>query len=164
MKNSHKTAISRKKPSVPMRWLEKVGYLYDDGSQSELMLDYGCGKGFDADYFGMAKYDPHFFPDVMALELGAYDIVTCNYVLNVVSYEEEHDLVFRVLSYLTDDGVAYFSVRRDIPRGAHTNKRGTYQRWVDLGQAGGWNGPELIRETSTYAIYKIKKEAYPFSR
>ena len=62
--NAYKTAITRKKPSLPMRWLAKEGLI---PSRIDT-LDYGCGKGFDADYFGMDKYDPHFFPNT---ELGA---------------------------------------------------------------------------------------------
>ena len=51
MNKSYKTAKSRQTLSVPMRYLR----LCLNGR----LLDYGCGKGSDADALGMEKYDPH---------------------------------------------------------------------------------------------------------
>ena len=45
------TAIARRKPSSPM-------ILLRDEIFGEC-LDYGCGRGFDCDYFGIDGYDPN---------------------------------------------------------------------------------------------------------
>jgi ATP adenylyltransferase len=146
MKNSHKTAITRKKPSLPMQWLADNGYLayHDD------LLDYGCGKGFDADYFEMDKYDPTFFPKVCLSK--QYDIVTCNYVLNVVDESEQEDILENIKWHLRVGGKAFFSVRRDI-KTEGVNKRGTFQRNVVLDDRF-----KLLKVTKGYALYEITKE------
>ena len=46
-----KTAIGRNKPSAPLRALETKGLIVGD------VLDYGCGKGYDAYYLGSDSYD-----------------------------------------------------------------------------------------------------------
>ena len=62
MDNSHKTAIKRNKLSAPMRYLSENNLLKGD------LLDYGCGRGDDADLLSMDKYDP---PIVLS-----YDTIT----------------------------------------------------------------------------------------
>lgn len=109
MNQSYKTAIKRIKPSKPMRILEKKGLL----NGGLLGLDYGCGQGFDAQHYGLDKFDPHWF-NVEPL-LKSYDFITCNYVLNVISNEEERKKVLdKIKSLLSSQGVAYISVRRDL--------------------------------------------------
>ena len=51
---SGKTAISRKSLSQPMKWLEQQHMLATNNPSRR--LDFGCGKGFDADTLGMQKY------------------------------------------------------------------------------------------------------------
>lgn len=97
-----------------MRVLEKI---YPNTFSSRNMglyqtLDYGCGKGFDADYYGIEKYDPYYFPEYPTK---LYDVVVCNYVLNVVSEQEEAKILTRVFSLLKATGIGIFSVRRDLP-------------------------------------------------
>jgi len=120
---SHLTAISRKKPSLPMRELHLQNRFI--GS----CLDYGCGKGFDADYFKFDKYDPFYFPKEINQK---YDTITCNYVLNVVSKSVEGCIIDKIVKLLKPGGKAYFSVRRDIDDEFVTSK-GTFQRRVKLG-------------------------------
>lgn len=58
MKNiipSSKSAMSRTKPSTPAK------YLFDNNLLVGKCLDYGCGKGKDADSYNMKKFDPEFF-------------------------------------------------------------------------------------------------------
>ena len=70
MKNkSHLTAIKRTKLSVPIRGLDLKG---------KRVLDYGCGRGSDADLLGADKYDPYYFPE---RPTGKYDVILCTYVL-----------------------------------------------------------------------------------
>jgi len=132
----HKTAISRKSPSVPMRYIAKLNLL------SGRTLDFGCGKGFDAKYFKMEAYDPYFKPEKPT---GKFDTITCNYVLNVVDKEKEKEILSQIKSLLSDQGIAYITVRRDIKKEGFTSK-GTYQRNVILDLP-------ILKETSTYCIY-----------
>ena len=48
-------AIKRKNPSKASEILLKLNLLEKD------VLDYGCGYGFDADYFKWDKFDPYYF-------------------------------------------------------------------------------------------------------
>lgn len=106
---SHKTAIARTKPSAPLKYLEERGLL-----DTHLdLLDYGCGRGFDADYYGMDKYDPHYFPNIDRSK--KYDMIFCTYVLNVVDISTEFDIIMDINSLLKLGGIARFTVRRDMP-------------------------------------------------
>ena len=51
----HKTATKRNKPSAPASWIYKnIGFDLDNST-----LDYGCGRGDDADYYGIWGWDIH---------------------------------------------------------------------------------------------------------
>ncbi len=76
MSNAYRTAIKRTRPSAPMAKLAEKDLLQGRA------LDYGCGRGFDAEHFGMEKYDPHFAPE---RPTGRFDVITCNFVLNVIT-------------------------------------------------------------------------------
>jgi len=107
-----------------MRKLEEAGLLKGK------MLDFGCGKGIDADTYGMDKYDLHY--NRVTLVDGIYDTITCNYVLNVIESNKERlaiQLAFDCL--LKKGGIAYITVRRDIKTEGYT-KRGTYQENIVL--------------------------------
>jgi hypothetical protein len=144
MLQSFKTAITRTKPSKPMKILEDKGLLSDG-----LGLDYGCGRGFDADHYGLDKFDPHYFNNKPLLS--GYDFITCNYVLNVVDESTQADIVEKIKSLLTDDGVAYISVRRDIKQPTVTVKN-TYQCPVFLSLP-------VVYEDSSTCIYVLNKGA-----
>ena len=141
---SHLTAKKRSNPSKPMRILNQQGLLKGK------MLDYGCGQGFDADFFKMDAFDPHYNPKKTS---GKYDTITCNYVLNVVEEEQGHEIINTLSELLKDGGIAYLTVRRDIKKElgkeGYTSK-GTYQRNVELPL------PKL-KETSSFCIYMICK-------
>lgn len=132
--NAHKTAITRSKVSAPTKFLLREAHVRD--LDNKRVLDFGCGKGYDADVYGFDKYDPSYFPDYPT---GQYDYIICNYVLNVLTKEDEADILEQIDELLTPDGVAFITVRRDkshkygalTPEG-HFTERGTYQRWVDL--------------------------------
>lgn len=135
MKDSYKTAITRKKESAPMRWLHDQDLLIGE------CLDYGCGKGKDAEVYWMDKYDPHFH---IMLPSKKYDTITCIYVLNVVDWLEELTVMKKVKSFLKKDGVAYFVVRRDLKGDTKS------QRCVKLPLP-------VIKETSGFCIYRMEK-------
>ena len=132
--NTFKTAITRNRPSLPARYLKSQGLLKGK------MLDYGCGKGLDAKCYDMDKYDPYYAPK--RNQRGKYDIITCTYVLCVLSKSKQKMVIENIRNLLRKNGVAYISVRRDLkePKGD--------QRIVNL------NLP-IIKETSGYCIYKL---------
>jgi hypothetical protein len=139
--NKNKTAITRTKPSVPMRLLAEKELLV--GTK----LDYGCGKGFDADHFEMDKFDTFFNPTHPTKK---YDTITCNYVLNVCPIEDEAFVLKHIEHLLNDTGIAYITVRRDIKKEGFTSKK-TYQRNVFLKLP-------VLKETSTYCTYVLYKK------
>lgn len=138
---THLTAISRTALSAPMKKLKDKGLLFGR------MLDYGCGRGQDAHRLGIDRYDPHFFPTPPK---GPYDVITCNYVLNVIEDPEARaEVVRRITSLLAPDGIAYLTVRRDVKKDIITS-RGTWQSGnivVEDGQSIWRNG-----QFETYAI------------
>lgn len=123
MNKAHLTAISRKNPSRPMKWLfDNYGPLF----QNRNCLDYGCGRGFDADYYGLKKFDPHYFMNPVMLLREKFDWVFCNYVLNVIYGKPEKIQVLKNINFLLkDNGGAFVTVRRDCPLGF--TSKGTYQ-------------------------------------
>ena len=84
--------------------------LTQDNINRFAILDYGCGKGFDADYYGLEKYDPHYFPEFPTTGK-LYDFIFCNYVLNVVEEHIEADIINKMSSLLLPEGRAFLSVR-----------------------------------------------------
>lgn len=132
-------------------------WLYDQGYLQGHMLDYGCGKGFDADYFGMDKYDPFYFPNTK-YGTNVYDVITCNYVLNVIptSHERESTL-HSIRNLLKPNGIAYISIRADKNKLNGVTTRGTWQQYV------GHELPslklDLVRHVSNkYEIWRMYKK------
>ena len=137
---AHLTAITRRVPSMPCFELKMHDKLIGR------VLDYGCGRGIDHKYYGLnAKYDPFWAP---AKPKGKFDTILCTYVANVVLPEDEFKLLNDIRSYLTDDGIAYISVRRDIKKEGYT-KKGTYQRNVTL------DLPVFKERKGSYCIYEL---------
>lgn len=98
--------------------------LRDKGLLLGRVLDYGCGRGQDANRLGIDRYDPYYFPD---LPTGPYDTITCNYVLNVIEDPKDRAEVVRMINLLlAPGGVAYLTVRRDV-KGEVATSRGTWQ-------------------------------------
>jgi len=150
-KNSKKTAMTRKKLSAPMRYLLDNGFFPRGGARLDC-LDYGCGKGFDADFCGFDKYDPHFEGVDSLLPHNHYDIITCNYVLNTLpTMTDVHSVIWDIQAHLKEDGVAYISVRNDKKNLNGETKIGTWQQYVSLGDL-------IVHKTSGYVLYKITKQ------
>lgn len=118
-----RTAISRKKPSLPTRTF------IDRGVLKGRILDYGCGKGADVRYLrgqgcDIVGYDPHHAPEgEKYLHDNTYDTVVCNYVLNVVSAHTCKSIVADILRVLKPGGVAYITVRDDLKSDTSTQRR-----------------------------------------
>lgn len=85
-------------------------------------LDYGCGRGYDADHHGWDAYDPYYR---QTQPRGTYDTVVCNHVANILTRRSRQALFASLDSLLSDGGIAYVSVARNIPR---TGKFGTRRR------------------------------------
>lgn len=143
---AHKTAIKRNRLSAPTRWLHENELL------GIIMLDYGCGRGDDArilcDKYGYycSGYDPHWANEPELLEYG-YDVVICNYVLNVLSPDERQEVINKLLALNAD--TIYVTVRRDLKKAFVKTKRGTEQWMVYLDYP-------IIRETSGFCIYQLR--------
>jgi ATP adenylyltransferase len=133
------TAISRKTLSLPAKWLANNNLL--TGS----VLDYGCGKGVDANILNADKYDPHYFPKPITKK---YNTIYCIYVLNVLKPENVIPVILDIKSHLEKDGVAYLAVRRDIDKEGVTSK-GTQQHNVIL------SFPVVCEKKGKFCIYKI---------
>ena len=134
MNKSHLTAIRRTKISAPIKelidWNEVGIGASSSDSVGDKILDYGCGRGYDADAMNWYKYDPHYFPSIIADDY--YDIVICQYVLNVISSKKERvQVINSVLDCLKGSGKAFFIVRDDIKEDGLTAK-GTWQGVVNL--------------------------------
>jgi len=107
-----------------MQWLVNKGHIKagDNG------LDYGCGKGDDADALGFVGYDPYHRDTDITDEF--FDIVTCNYVLNAIEDPAERlgveiDLILRAKKK------AFLSVRNDVRALNGRTSRGTWQGIVE---------------------------------
>ena len=131
------TAIARSKPSAPIRHLHQAGLLVGR------CLDYGCGRGMDADTYGMEGYDPTWRPREPS---GRFDTITCTYVLNVVDEAAQEAILAAVRGLLAPGGAAYISVRRDLPREGMQG-RGCWQRYVTL------DAPTLSAGKGRWATY-----------
>jgi len=143
MTTGYKTATTRKVLSAPMKWLSENGHLTGN------VLDYGCGKGNDANILSLVKYDPYYFPVRTMGKAVFYSTITCQYVLNVIVDQVERD---RVLSAIQDNlkgnGLGYITVRRDLPKQGKMGK-GCFQSYVMLDLP-------IVKETSSYCIYLLK--------
>lgn len=126
------TAIERDRISAPTRWLLRNNLLKGK------ILDFGCGYGFDTDSlkkdgFDIDGYDNYYrnqYPD------RKYDIIICQYVLNVLEQNEQAQVLMQVSELLKPTGKAYFTVRRDLSTEGFRlhvkHKKYTYQSNVIL--------------------------------
>jgi hypothetical protein len=136
------TAISRKKLSNPAGWLDRAGFLQGR------TLDYGCGRGGDAERLGCEGYDPHYAPE---RPVGPFTTIMCNFVLNVVEDDcERHAILTRIDSLLGPKGIAYITVRNDHKALNGETSKGTWQGLVVLGLP-------FVRKTSGYKTYIMQK-------
>ena len=143
----HLTAIARKTLPTPTRWLIEQEYI---GGH---VLDYGCGRCADINMEILGKlpevqsvtnYDPHYLP---VTPRGYYDVIICNYVLCVVPKEDEKEILLKIQRLLTPTGVAFISVRNDVPNQGHgISSKKTFQRWVELDLP-------MLRKTREYRMF-----------
>jgi len=145
---AHMSAMSRKSASAPTK------YLLSNDLINGTILDYGCGKGKDAETleesgFDVEKYDPVHHPVVPT---GKFDTIICNYVLNVVDEESRNLVLDNIKNLLNDGGVAYISVRNDLKEDV-VKVKGYNQYRVSLPE----DDFELIKKTGSFKMYKYQK-------
>lgn len=156
---AHLTAIARKNPSAPMKWLCANDCLVGD------ILDYGCGKGKDVEWLNakcdeeglegnrVVGYDLHFAPNTISTNM-VFDTITCNFVLNVIdSFLEREAVVQRIKNLLRPNGRAYVAIRSDMAKLKGYTKRGTFQTYVDVP----YYGFKLLHKGSGYELYEFIK-------
>ena len=99
-------AIQRKTPS-------KASLLYNALNLVQgRVLDYGCGYGLDAQTNHWESYDPYY--NDIKLE-GLFDTIVCTNVLSAVSSKIRHQIIENIRELLTEEGVAYFGIPRNLP-------------------------------------------------
>lgn len=135
----HLTAIARKTASAPARYLDSLGLIQGR------TLDYGCGRGKDADTYGIEKFDTHYSPQRPE---GTFDTILCTYVLNVVTEEEQETILQDILSLMNTGGKAYISVRRDFKED-YVSSKGTLQRFVTLPL-------QVLKKTAGFCTYVLE--------
>tara|TARA_B100000131_G_scaffold289029_2_gene300767 strand:- start:267 stop:734 length:468 start_codon:yes stop_codon:yes gene_type:complete len=145
---SYMTAISRQSPSRPLRRIIKSSLLKKDMN----IIDYGCGKGYDADYlnsigFDCDSYDPYWKRDVNLTD-NYYDVVLCTFVLNVIREHDERALLDNIKRLMKKGGKSYLTVRRDLKKEGETSRG--YQRNVRL------NLPVLFEYKNSFCTYLME--------
>jgi len=137
---SYKTAIKRKRLSLPAKFLSSQNLL------KGRTIDFGCGKGYDSDTLGLEQYDPYYSPIMPAKK---FNTVMSNYVANVLTNEETTTYLNDIRTILKSGGKAYIAIRDDI-KIEGWRKLGTFQknRKLDL--------PVLKRRKRAFCIYVLE--------
>lgn len=164
-----KTALRRKELSKPMR------ELIDRNLLTGTILDMGCGHGNDVktllakgwDIVGYDKYNMEFNRDELLNK--RYDVVTCNYMFNVIPDLKEHNDMVKKLRSLSDN--VYIAVRTDTKAIKDTwrwdsesmgywTPRNSFQRFYDdYGEVEEWFGDvEYIIDNSSMKLFKLREK------
>ena len=117
-----KTAIGRKHPSLPLRWLLKVGPNMRRLPRKGRILDYGSGRGTDVDHlrslgYNATGYDPlqgRLRPEFVRRPEGLFDSVYSFYVVNVRSREDFPGIIEDIQSFVAPGGTAWIAFRSDL--------------------------------------------------
>src|SRR5262249_19656154 len=112
------------------------------------VLDYGCGYGLDADWFGWQGFDPYYRP---CEPEGPFDTIVCTLVLNVLSRNNRPKVIARLQSLLAADGCAYVSVPRNVPVGGKLGVQHCLQNYVVLSLP-------MVLEDDELAIYVLRAD------
>ena len=141
-------AMNRKNPSKAATILNELNLLDKNENENENVLDYGCGYGFDADYFHWEKYDPYYFDNFPQKK---FKNIVCINVLNVVSSKIRKEIIENIQELLENDGTAYLIAPRNIPKkGKYSNFERRPQNYVILTLKSIYNDKNL-------EIYELKK-------
>jgi chemotaxis methyl-accepting protein methylase len=80
--------------------------------------------------------------------VGTFDIIICNYVLNVVDESSQLAILSKIKSLLSEDGMSYITVRRDIQNDYTTKYTEQYVVVLDL---------ETKIKTKSFEMYVANK-------
>jgi DNA phosphorothioation-associated putative methyltransferase len=143
--------MSRRSKSLGLKTAERLGLVQG------AILDYGCGRGDDVralwnEGHDVIGYDPHVRDDPPygclsqpPVARGAYDLVLCTYVLNVVTRDVRAGLVQDAWSYVKPGGTLIVTVRDDTELHSQSiqgwtrhddgwiTRAGTFQRFFPQG-------------------------------
>ena len=172
----NRTAITRTTFSKPYRLLIEKKEIRPNMS----VLDYGCGKGFDVQRLqnfpgsvdvsltrlnirGYDPFQPGFnCPEFLEMD---YDVVTCNYVMNVIESPQERAAVVRRLLALAP--VVFLSVRADRKAVKDSWKpfadgwltpNSTFQKLYDREEATReFPGATVVHEDSSFIMLKFER-------
>ena len=135
-------AMNRKNPSKSSCKLLNLNVLTND------VLDYGCGYGFDADYYKWDKFDPYYFDNYPTKK---FKNIVCINVLNVVSKKIRIEIISNIQELLEDSGVAYLCVPRNVPiKGKYSGFERRPQNYVVLTL----NSIYIDKSIEIYELYK----------
>jgi len=123
LKRAVGTAVKRDRPSQAAETLVRLGRVRGR------VLDFGCGYGFDADYYGWDAYDPYYRPKAL---VGPYDTIVCTLVLNALSRNNRGRVIERIRRLLAPGGHAYLGVARNVPVAGKLGVRHSLQNYVVL--------------------------------
>jgi SAM-dependent methyltransferase len=140
---AHKTAITRRGVSAPVKYLISKGLLVGR------VLDHGCGKGDICrftDIPNAEQYDPTHHP---IRPQGVFDTIYSGFVLNTMPEAERGKVINDIKRYLAPGGTAYIAVRRDVKKEGLTSI-GSEQYNVVL------SFPKLVDQAGKFAIYVMK--------
>lgn len=160
--------MKRQTLSRPMRELNNRGLL--TGS----IIDYACGHGDDVAFLkeqglDIVGYD-YFnekFDCISILANKKYDVLTCNYMFNVIQKPYNHEAVLEIIKGLAD--AVYIAVRSDVkaikPSWVHSAEddgywtpKGTFQRFYDEEKVKQYFGDvEYIINDNSTKLFRLKE-------
>lgn len=180
-----KTAIPRQKPSPIARGLSDSGFIA--GEKIQRVLDYGCGIGRDVEYYNSigcqgCGYDQHEPYGFTRQPTGTFDLVTCLFVLNVISTMAGRLLVCeKLLRYVKVGGIILVATRSPVAISREATakgwiplndgflsspKKGTFQKGIDQSEIMSLFPPQHVskvecpvKNTIDAAVCVMRKEA-----
>lgn len=177
-----RTAIPRRSPSPIARGLNQSGFLLRENIKT--ILDFGCGIGKDVEYYktigiSAVGYDQHEPYGFVREPSGVFDLVTCLFVLNVISAPADRMRVCeQLLGYTKVGGIILVATRSvgAIAREAtmkgwdqmndgflSSPSKGTFQKGIDadeifslfpIGRVNRLNGP--VKSTTDAAVCMMR--------
>lgn len=150
MEMSKRTAMSRKEPSLPVRFFYNAYTNYSLSLPLDIkVLDYGTGYGTDYMYLkdegiDVWAYDFNFKPFDERPDQ-KFDVVLCTYVLNTLPKHLRAEVIADTAGFVKESGLVIFSVRSitemasvskewEIFQDGFLTKAETFQRFYSHGE------------------------------